>query len=283
MIVLICVGSFLLLILAVGIIVVVLQMKYTPMLIPTVKDATQSTFVSAKKLPLAFRGQGVSLSFSFWIYIKDWNYQYGNEKSVMNWIGRDRIQNDILCKDRKETAIEEFSSGSVPDGLDEIVDLSGSPPPENEIMGGIRVSLGEFKNTINIEFLMMNGLKDKMVIGGIPLQKWLSISIVLEQRNLDVFINGTLMGSLLLSNMPVYETHPLYICPNGGFLGYISKFQYYNRTLSIGEIQATMRRGPTSKPPSSLEFKKLDAMGSYIKEDVSQISYFYGIPTLAPR
>ena len=95
--------------------------------------------------------------------------------------------------------------------------------------GGLTISLGKNKNTLIIRYSLLNGKVDKITINHIPLQKWINVCVILDQRNLDVFLNSKLYASLKLSNIPVYEKKNLFITPHGGFLGTISKFQYFNR------------------------------------------------------
>lgn len=90
------------------------------------------------------------------------------------------------------------------------------------------------------------------VIDYFPLQKWVNLNISLRNNVVDIFLNGKLHKSCILSGAPKVNDGDLVICPEdeyygGGFNGYISKFNYSNKALSSEKIFNMYKNGPVTK------------------------------------
>jgi hypothetical protein len=70
----------------------------------------------------------------------------------------------------------------------------------------------------------------------IPLKKWFHCVIRMENKIMDVYINGVVVQRLILQDVPKQNYNDVNICKNGGFNGSIADLQYYNRALSVFEI-----------------------------------------------
>lgn len=239
------------------------QSKYSPLLINHHVSANEFRKFPAKKLPLAFENYGIQFTMNFWMYIKDWNYAYDSEKIIVYWKGKDRTRS-VLCGDLD---IEDTNSSQK--------NRNKQPSDVYKGNGGLTISLGKNKNTLIVRYSLLNGKVDKITIDNIPLQKWINVCVVLDQRNLDIFLNSKLYASLKLSNIPVYEKKDLFVTPHGGFQGMISKFQYFNRQINMGEIKNIFTNGPFVKKPFFLgnQFKTLDSIANLTTEDIGQVRY----------
>ena len=239
------------------------QYKYSPLLINHPVSADEFRKFPSNRLPLAFENYGIQFTMNFWMYIKDWNYAYDNEKTIVYWKGKDRTRS-VLCGDLD---IDETNSAQK--------NRNKKPSDVYKGNGGLTISLGKNKNTLIIRYSLLNGKVDKITINHIPLQKWINVCVILDQRNLDVFLNSKLYASLKLSNIPVYEKKNLFITPHGGFLGTISKFQYFNRQINMGEIRTIFQNGPLVRKPFFIgsQFKTLDSIANLTNEDIGQVRY----------
>jgi hypothetical protein len=72
----------------------------------------------------------------------------------------------------------------------------------------------------------------------------LSVINRLENRKLDVYINGTIVVRHELENVPKQNYSDVYISQNGGFNGEQSSLRYFNRALTSMEIQNLVQKGP---------------------------------------
>jgi hypothetical protein len=91
-------------------------------------------------------------------------------------------------------------------------------------------------------------------IKGIPFNKWCHVIIRLENKVLDVYINGTLSSRLNMPDVAKQNYNDINICQNGGFNGQLSNLRYYNYALSAFDINYIVTSGPnltTSKLASA--------------------------------
>jgi hypothetical protein len=78
----------------------------------------------------------------------------------------------------------------------------------------------------------------------LPLQRWSHVVISLWNRTTDIYLNGKLVRSCVLKNVPkIPHEDPLYICQDGGYDGYFSQLRYFNRALNADEIYKLYSKG----------------------------------------
>ena len=85
-------------------------------------------------------------------------------------------------------------------------------------------------------------------ITGVPIKKWFNTTIRVENRVMDVYINGTLTKRKDLESIPRQNFSDVYVCQNGGFAGKLSNLRYFNKSLNVFEINAIVNSGPTLTP-----------------------------------
>lgn len=80
--------------------------------------------------------------------------------------------------------------------------------------------------------------KDYIDVSDLKLQKWHNIIITLENKNLDIYLDGDIFSSLKLKNVPFIYNRPLLIGhKNSNFNGHIAKLEYYNDSLDHNQIK----------------------------------------------
>jgi hypothetical protein len=84
-------------------------------------------------------------------------------------------------------------------------------------------------------------------ISGIPINKWFNTTIRVENRVLDVYMNGVLTKRKDLETIPRQNFYSVFICQNGGFGGYLSDLRYFNKSLNVFEINSIVNSGPSLK------------------------------------
>lgn len=114
------------------------------------------------------------------------------------------------------------------------------------------VYLHETENKLIIVMNTFEKIKEEVVVPDIPIHKWINLIIRLENRNLDVYINGTIVARHELSSVPRQNTEKLYVNQGGGFSGLISALRYYNRAITTTEIQDIMSSGPNMSSNQTL-------------------------------
>ena len=108
------------------------------------------------------------------------------------------------------------------------------------------------RNTINFRIKLLDGNFEEYYIKGITLQKWNNIVVVVNNRYVDIFINGTLMRSVYLKTLPNYKRNIVNVCSNGGYNGYLTNLRFFNYPIGLFSINYMNSFGP--KIPNILNF-----------------------------
>jgi hypothetical protein len=117
----------------------------------------------------------------------------------------------------------------------------------------LRVMMNTVSNTNPVETLDISNM---------PLRKWFHCAIRLQNKILDVYINGVISARLMLSNVPKQNYDDVNVCTNGGFNGNYADLQYYDRAISVFEINNIVIWGRnTSTAGSSSGLGSSDATG----------------------
>lgn len=149
---------------------------------------------------------GYNLSYSMWIYVRDWDYRFGKWKNIM-WKGN--------------TTVPRHSPS---------------------------VWLYPLTNSIKVvtSHTGANGMTS-CDVENIPLQKWVHLTYVLNNRSVDIYVNGKLERTCVLEGIPVNNANDkLNVNFNNGFYGKMGKMQYFTKSLSPEEIVSLYMAGPDS-------------------------------------
>jgi hypothetical protein len=76
---------------------------------------------------------------------------------------------------------------------------------------------------------------DTLTVPGVTLQRWNQIALTVEGRSVDVYVNGALVTSTILNNLPPSGTASITVVP-GEIRGQIAYVQAWPRRLAVGEI-----------------------------------------------
>ncbi len=82
------------------------------------------------------------------------------------------------------------------------------------------------------------------VIPNIPLKRWFNVSIRLENKILDIYVNGTVAKRVVFDSVPQQNYDDIFVCYNGGFQGSLSNLRYYDRALNVFQINNIVMAGP---------------------------------------
>jgi Concanavalin A-like lectin/glucanases superfamily len=85
---------------------------------------------------------------------------------------------------------------------------------------------------------------DSVIISGVPIGKWFNLMVRLENKVMDVYMNGTLTQRHIFTNVPIQNYDDVHVCGNGGFTGNLSDLRYFNRSLNVFEINNIVAAGP---------------------------------------
>jgi hypothetical protein len=117
----------------------------------------------------------------------------------------------------------------------------------------------------NTLFILMDTATDQastnqnipiITVPNIPLNNYFLLAIRCQNTYIDVYINGTIVKSQNLFNVPKQNYYDVHIAPSGGFPGSISNLQYFNKALSVVEINTMFQSGPNMKDITTASYSK---------------------------
>jgi len=155
--------------------------------------------------------QGIEFSWSCWIYIKNLKYLEGQYRHV-------------------------FYKGNNNLGSNGINEPNNAP--------GLYIA--PHTNALVVLMSTYNEINKELVVPDIPMNKWVNVIIRVQNKTLDVYINGTIVRSIQLGGVPKQNDGNVYVAANGGFDGNISNLWYYDHGVSLNEIQGIVMRGPNT-------------------------------------
>lgn len=96
-----------------------------------------------------------------------------------------------------------------------------------------------------MDSVQMNDPNVTLEIDNIPIKNWVHVAIRIKNTILDVYINGTIAGRIVLDHVPKQNYQPVIL--SGGpntMSGKISDLRYFNRAIDVFEINAIVSNGP---------------------------------------
>ena len=107
------------------------------------------------------------------------------------------------------------------------------------------------------------GATESILVPNIPAAKWIHLAVVVDQRAVNVYINGTLRQYHTLSQLPDLTADKITV--GSGWNGVVGNITYHPKALSYGEIRTMSQQ----EPPPDLEPK-------IAKPDYFDITWYTG-------
>lgn len=148
-----------------------------------------------------------NFTYSIWVFVDDWNYRYGEQKILFGRMIDGTTNNRIPCPS---------------------VSLGAA---ENNLIVSMAVYDVVYGNDNNNNNNNSNAPYKKFSCGivNVPIQRWVNVLISVNNRTLDIYMNGKLVKTCVLPGVAKIDaTAPVFVTPLGGFSGWTSKFQYWN-------------------------------------------------------
>jgi len=163
-------------------------------LAPTSVDAKVGSTVASSV-------SGSSTNLQFWMYIKDWDYRFGETKAVIAQ-----------------------TSSTNPGVSAPAITLH---PTDN----ALDITVNVYSNESNLQTQNRgSGTSYTVTLENVPLQSWFSVSVTIYGRNMDVYLNGQLFKPVVLPGVPMPAAGNVVIGGGGGFSGSVC-------TVSTGSVK----------------------------------------------
>jgi len=88
------------------------------------------------------------------------------------------------------------------------------------------------------------GATEVIAIPNIPAKKWMHIAIVVDQKAVDIYMNGILFTHHSIMQLPRQNSGTVHTGIDGGFEGKLAGLTYYNYFLKPTDVPGFMRSKP---------------------------------------
>ena len=167
---------------------------------------------------------GTEFTYSVWLFIDDINYKPGQKKHIFH--------------KGSELGNKAFKQGET------TIKTKGMAFPNNGPGLYLTDETGDKANTLVVVMNTYEEVIEEIEVPNIPINKWINVVIRVQNRVLDVYVNGSIAIRHKFTSVPKQNYGDVFINMNGGFSGQISSLQYFNRALSGVEIQSGNSAGP---------------------------------------
>lgn len=117
-------------------------------------------------------------------------------------------------------------------------------------------------DTMESEGSLATSSKSKtIVLNNLPNKKWINVVIRVQNRIMDVYVNGVLTGRQDLEFIPRQNYGPVNVCQNGGFSGSLSNLRYFDSALNVFQINQLVASGPDTS--TSKDSPDVNSSGFY--------------------
>ena len=119
----------------------------------------------------------------------------------------------------------------------------------------------EYKNTTNLNPEFSDSIEDdsgvSVYVKNMPLKRWTHIGIVVNEQTVEIYVDGLLHSTTLLTNLIRENTGHLYLGQRGGFDGQLTQLRYFNKPLNHSSIIDITRKGPQPfmLPSADIKFR----------------------------
>ena len=96
-------------------------------------------------------------------------------------------------------------------------------------------------NTTNADDINTNPVD--ITLYDLPIKKWFHLAIRVQNKIIDIYVNGTITTRIPVSEVPDQNYGDIYL-GYGGLGGNISNLRYFDRALSVFQISNIVMSGP---------------------------------------
>ena len=197
-------------------------------------DSSSSTVIPGKDAPAQSGTEGGNYGVQFWMFIKDWDYKFGQEKPIIRR-GMNGSYNPYVYLHPTENTLS--------------VKVSVFPRESSTVAASTPAGTSDSGGATDDNFVC--------TVPNVPLQKWTCVGISISGRNLDIYMDGLLVRSCLLPGVPRPATGSIEIMPGGGFSGSVIDLFHWSRALVPQDVQKFCAAGTKGTQYNALPSKSL--------------------------
>jgi len=130
-----------------------------------------------------------------------------------------------------------------------------------------------YMDTMQEDGALASGMTSKSIfidLNELPNNKWINIAIRLQNRIMDVYVNGVLTGRKDLEYVPRQNYGVVNVCANSGFSGSLSNLRYYDSALNVFQINQIVASGPDLSASKSGASSEMSGFYYYLSSQFYQ-------------
>jgi hypothetical protein len=117
---------------------------------------------------------------------------------------------------------------------------------------GNQTSIADNTCTLLVKMDTVSGSDETVTIEDVPFGKWVNVAIRLENKILDIYVNGTLKKRVAFQNVPKQNYGDIWVSQNDGFNGQLSDLRYFDRALNVFQLTNITMAGPNMKSTADI-------------------------------
>lgn len=178
-------------------------------------------------------------AISSWIFIDDWNYRYGENKIILEKelpasgsssslprISLDGYKNNLIID--LDVFDQDFTSYR--DSLAAVLENNSQTYSNIEDLDCSNNVITENGTVVGSGYACPGPSQQQVIVENINMQKWVNVLVTVNNRTLDIYLNGKLVQTKAFNNIidaAAFNYGGITVTPGGGFGGFVSKVQYY--------------------------------------------------------
>lgn len=221
--------------------------------------------------------EGGEYTVNFWLYIAGYSTHYGTRKHILE-IGGENFSTLLVALGAFKSSMlvrihTQGASGEAVEGFRVVEKFQDSdvsdPSPtlstdynDPALLSKEDMSLStEEKDILFSPLAMDDGLLNVFPmcdIQQVDMQRWVQVTIVLNGRTCDTYINGKLARSCVLRSYFKVDTSDLSmkVADRGGFDGYTARISTYSSALNPDQIYKLYMAGPDGENMNPIQYVK---------------------------
>ena len=206
---------------------------------PADVEPSKPIIITTDKLPSLY--EGGEFTVSTWMYISNWGHRAGRNKAIFRLGGPSFDTIRIYLGGRKPKVHVRIQTK---DNQSAIQSVPSNPNQPNE--ESLTVStLNAVFDTIQSD----SGLLDSSPMCDLPeidLQRWVNLSVTVNGRTVDVYLDGKLVRSCVLPSFYKVDAggYSAYLLSYGGFGGFLASTSMYDSALNPDAVYKNYMAGP---------------------------------------
>jgi hypothetical protein len=200
----------------------------------SIKDARPDKpyITTAADLPAMY--EGGEYAINAWVYVNDYSIRRGLNKHVFSLGGSSYLTLAVFLGPYKNTLSVRVHTKDAGNG---VLAAGESPNPQNASDDLSMKSVQTMFTSVQPDSGLLNGSRP-CDIPSIDMQKWVQVTVCLNGKTVDVYMDGKLARSCILpATYKVDKSNmALRICEYNGFGGFVSNVSAYNYALNPEQI-----------------------------------------------